>query len=189
MKARLNSHKDTKRLAILDAATELLALKPTATMQEIADAAHIGIATLHRYFDSRDTMMLELAFRAIHLVEEALEGLEVDEVEVEKSLTAILEALIPLGNKMYFLWTDASLYGHPEVTAAETKIQAPILGAIIAWQSKGKLRSDMNSEWVINVIYSLLFTTWQSVHAGNMAKNDAAQILVKTLLYGFATHK
>lgn len=66
------SVKDNKRKAILDASTELLALKQTATLQEIADHAGIGIATLHRYFSTRELLLDALALNAIGLVEEAL---------------------------------------------------------------------------------------------------------------------
>lgn len=66
------SVKDNKRKAILDASTELLAFKPTATLQEIADHAGIGIATLHRYFSTRELLLDALALNAIGLVDEAL---------------------------------------------------------------------------------------------------------------------
>ena len=42
----------------------------------------------------------------------------------------------------------------------------------------------MSSEWMLNVLYSLLFTMWQQVQEGNIAKNSAALLIVETLFNG-----
>lgn len=64
--------KEAKLRAILDAATELLVEKPTASLNDIAEYAGIGIATLHRYIESREQLMLQLGLRAVEVVEETL---------------------------------------------------------------------------------------------------------------------
>ncbi|KJB85662.1 hypothetical protein AZ66_23290, partial [Paenibacillus sp. E194] len=51
-------------------------------------------------------------------------------------------------------------------------------------QQKGLLRQDMSSEWIANVLYSLLILAWQQVHLGNIAKNSAAKLVVDTLYNG-----
>ncbi|NWF70773.1 MAG: helix-turn-helix transcriptional regulator [Chloroflexi bacterium] len=59
------SLKDLRRSELLNAASQLLALKPTASLAEIAAYAQIGKATLHRYFASRQDLMLALGDRAL----------------------------------------------------------------------------------------------------------------------------
>ncbi|MFD2879805.1 hypothetical protein ACFTAO_33695 [Paenibacillus rhizoplanae] len=34
-------------------------------------------------------------------------------------------------------------------------------------------------------MYNLLFVAWQEIQKGNLAKNDAPQLLVNTVLQGF----
>lgn len=46
---KTRSSKEAKLHMILDAATEILVEKPTASLNDIAEYAGIGIATLHRY--------------------------------------------------------------------------------------------------------------------------------------------
>lgn len=54
MKKDLSTLKEARFNAILDSATILLVENPTASMNEIAEYAGIGIATLHRYVESRE---------------------------------------------------------------------------------------------------------------------------------------
>ncbi|MBC3887502.1 TetR family transcriptional regulator [Acetobacterium paludosum] len=181
--------KDIKHQAILNSATELLALKPTATLQAIADYSKIGIATLHRHFVSREALLDELALNAIHLVEETFASLIIDPDDMKASLKRLFDALIPLGNKIYFLGTAASIDENPTIIAGETHLKRPILDAIETWQHNGCLKKDYPSRWILNVIYSLLFMTWQDIQAGNLAKNDATDLLLNTVLSGFSEIK
>ncbi|WP_044358082.1 TetR/AcrR family transcriptional regulator, partial [Paenibacillus sp. E194] len=55
---KTRSSKEAKLNTILDAATKILVEKPTASLNDIADYAGIGIATLHRYIENREQLML-----------------------------------------------------------------------------------------------------------------------------------
>lgn len=179
------SVKDNKRKAILDAATELLVLKPTVTLQEIADHAQIGIATLHRYFSTRELLLDALALNAIGLVDEALEGIMNDDSDMLRFLTEVFEALIPLGSKMSFLSFAASVDENPDILAEEARIKQPLREAVEGWQTRGLLNAAMPAHWMITVMYNLLFVAWQEIQNGNLAKNDAPQLLVSTVIQGF----
>lgn len=179
------SVKDNKRKAILDASTELLALKPTATLQEIADHAGIGIATLHRYFSTRELLLDALALNAIGLVEEALGGVTAEEHDMLSFLMEVFEVLIPLGGKVSFLSSAASVDENPHIVAEEARIKQPLREAVEGWQARGLLSTEMTAHWIITVMYNLLFVAWQEIQKGNLAKNDAPQLLVNTVLQGF----
>ncbi|MCP1309592.1 TetR/AcrR family transcriptional regulator [Paenibacillus tyrfis] len=175
--------------AILDAATEILVEKPTASMNEIAEYAGIGIATLHRYVESREQLMLQLGLRAAQVVGETISRIPLDEESSETCISQLVEALIPLGDKIYFLAHETSLNYNPEMSAAEEKLKEPIHHMIQSLQRKGHFRQDMSSEWILNVLYSLLFVTWQQVHEGNVAKKSAAALVLETLYHGFKASK
>ncbi len=115
--------KEARLRAILDAATELLIQKPTASLNEIAEYAGIGIATLHRYIESREQLMLQLGLRALQVVGESMRQIPLDEEKLEDYIPALIEALIPLGDKIYFLTHDATLYYSEEIIAAEHKLK------------------------------------------------------------------
>ncbi|MBL8157038.1 MAG: helix-turn-helix transcriptional regulator, partial [Anaerolineae bacterium] len=70
------STKDERRAELLNAAAELLATHPSASLAEIADYAGIGKATLHRYYASREDLMLALGFRALEMISQAISSSE-----------------------------------------------------------------------------------------------------------------
>jgi AcrR family transcriptional regulator len=188
MNKEMSAAKQAKLNLIMDAATTLLIEKPTASMNEIAERTGIGIATLHRYVESREQLMLHLGFRAIQVVGETMRGIPLDETSCESYIPQVIEALIPLGDKIYFLAHDASVHYNPELEKADEKLREPVLRVIELLQQKGYFRPSVSKEWIINVLYSLLFLTWQQVQEGHLAKKSAASLVIDTLYHGFRTH-
>lgn len=185
MKNARSAMKETRLNAILDAATGILVEKPTASLNEIAAYAGIGIATLHRYIESREQLMLRLGLRAVHVVGETISRIPIDEDRIENFIPELVEALIPLGDKIYFLANEASLNYSSEMVAAEESLKEPLRHAIQLLQDKGYFRQDMSSEWILNVMYWLFFATWQQVQEGSIAKKSAASLVLETLFHGF----
>lgn len=181
------STKDMKHKAILDLATEILAMKPTATLQEIADHANIGIATLHRHFATREGLLEELTLHAIQLMEEAFARITFDPHNLEGGLREALNALIPLGNKVYFLGSTAFRSDNPTVAEEAARVIRPLLQAIGEWKKSGLLSQDVPSKWMMVVMHHLLFVAWQEIQLGNIAKNDAAGFVLTTILNGFSS--
>jgi AcrR family transcriptional regulator len=180
------SRKDARRAALLNAAGELLAKHPTASLAEIADYAGIGKATLHRYFASRDDLMLALGYRALETVAAAIDACEPERGPVIEALTRVIEALVPLGDKLHFLLSEPILDTHPGFTAADRASQHAVRRLIERGQVGGELRSDLSAEWMLHHLNYALFATWQSVHDGFVARRDAPRLLATTLLGGIA---
>src|SRR3954453_14471855 len=55
--ARLRSDARRNRRSVLDAAVALLAQRPQATMQEVADASGLGRTTVYRHFPRRQDLI------------------------------------------------------------------------------------------------------------------------------------
>ncbi|WP_172193698.1 TetR/AcrR family transcriptional regulator [Saccharibacillus qingshengii] len=184
-KKELTSIKQMRLNTILDEATTCLIENPGASMNEIAEAAGIGIATLHRYVESREQLMVHLSFRAIEVVAETIEPIKLDETNYESYIPKLIEALIPLGDKIYFLDHEVSVNRSKEVEEKDQVLREPLLHAIGFLQQKGYFRQDANKNWIVDVLYSLLFLTWQQVADGNIARNSAAELLLSTFYHGF----
>ncbi len=182
------SKKDLKHESILNLATEILSINPTATLQEIADYSKIGIATLHRHFSSRDELLDDLAINAVAIVRNALKELKLDPNDTRGSLMSLFDLMIPLGNKISFLGSTYSNI-NKEIIEEEQKIQEPILNMIRVWQHNGQLNNRLSAKWILEVIYNLLFVMWQEIRSGDIAKNDASLILLQTVLVGFEVNK
>lgn len=120
--------------------TEILVEKPTASLNDIAEHAGVGIATLHRYVESREQLILQLGLRAAKVVGETMDHLPAVEENYDTYIPALVEALIPSGDKIHFLTQDTSLCCNAEMLAAEEKILERVRSAIHSLQQMGKLR-------------------------------------------------
>ncbi|MNN81042.1 hypothetical protein D3C81_1978240 [compost metagenome] len=76
-----------------------------------------------------------------------------------------------------------------ELEQAYLRVTEPIRDVFGVLQQKGLLRSPMNLDWMIEVLYSLLFLTWQQIYTGQLARNSAAQLLLDTYSNGFAVRR
>lgn len=73
--ARLRSDVVENRLRILEAATQVLAGDPNASMQEIADAAELNRGTLYRHFPSRERLVVAIHQVAVTKMRELYDSL------------------------------------------------------------------------------------------------------------------
>lgn len=177
--------KQAKLNAILDAATSLLVEKPTASLNEIAARAGIGIATLHRYVESREQLMLHLGFRAMDVLREAFDSAEKETVDPERYIPRLIETLIPLGDRICFLTRDATIDSNPDMEHAYRDIRGPVLEKIAKLQQKRILRQDCDAEWIWSVTESVLFLAWERMAGGHLTSRSAAELVEGTIRRGF----
>src|SRR3954465_15102023 len=107
--ARLRSDARRNRRTVLDAAVALLAQRPQATMQEIADASGLGRTTVYRHFPRRqdliDALFEDVLREAAETVAEALSSA----TSARELLCDLGPRIIAIGDRYRFL--DA----HPDL--------------------------------------------------------------------------
>jgi AcrR family transcriptional regulator len=181
------SVKETRREALLNAATEILTTNPTASLADIASHAGIGTATLHRYFSSREDLLLALGYRALDAIGGAIVESRVEEGTATEALTRLIDALVPLADRLYVLMNDSTLDTHPEFIEADRITQEPILKLIKRGQKSGELRSELPADWILHQMNFALYATWIAIYEGEVAPRHASKLLTATLLGGIAT--
>lgn len=180
--------RERRQERLLALACECLAGKPDASLNEIADYAGVGVATLHRYFGSRDGLMRLLSHQAIRLVQSALDTADLAACsDFRTYLERAVAALLPLGNRIYFLQSEVFKSGGSALDQAEDRIKQHFILQFKDWQARGQLRADLPADWLFRLVYSLLFAAWQAVHEGSLASREAAGLLAGTLLDGIAS--
>jgi AcrR family transcriptional regulator len=182
--SREPSVKESRRSEILNAASELLAQNPTASLAEISAHAGISNATLHRHFEGRDALMLALAVQIFDQIIDVIHRAEPDQGTATQAFTRIIEALVPLGDKVFFLIREKSLDLPPELDAADQATRAPIRRIIERGQASGEFRAELNADWIMQHLDYALYAMWQAVHDGWVARKEAPRLLVSTLLGG-----
>lgn len=172
--------------AIIDAATQLLAVKPDASINEIASAADVGRVTLYGHFDSRATLIRAVADRAIAQTDEALGQLDLDG-DPRDALGRLLEATWHLTHRFGAVVVAASQALPPEqMRLAHDELAARARGVLERGRDAGEFRADMPIDWQISVIQAIVHGASAAVHRGEITADDAPSLVRDTVLAALA---
>ncbi|GAA2011461.1 TetR/AcrR family transcriptional regulator [Microbacterium ulmi] len=164
--------------AIIAAATRLLAVNPDASVNEIAKAAGVGRITLYGHFDSRATLVQEVAQRAIAQTEKELAQVDVDG-DPRDALGRLLETTWHLTHRFGALVVAASQELSPEqMRRAHDEPFARARRLLERGRAAGEFRDDVPIDWQIIVIQAILHGASAAVHRGEITA-DAAPTLVR----------
>lgn len=181
------------RTHVLSAAQRVLNTDASASMGAVAEAAGISRATLHRHFDSREALLVELGTRSLDQWERRLDDADLEAVAASGDaarLRATLEALI-LGyvddsDQFGFALTDQVILANAELVARTKTLEDRESVLIAAAQHAGVLRADLPLRWFGAAIYGLLVAAREAVRIGDVARRDAGRLVLSTLLTGVA---
>jgi len=171
------------RGALLNAAASVLARNPGASLAEIAKAAGVGRATLHRWFATREDLRRELALDALRACDDATAHID-DSMSARDALAEVIRAIVPLGDRFRFLSTDLAVLEDPAVEQVYERQMHEMAELIDAAKQEGVLDPAVPTAWIAAALDSLIYTAWESVDRGDVARNDAAALVERTFLRG-----
>ena len=170
------------RQAILDAAIELLARNRGASLTEIAVRAGVGRASLHRHFPSRNDLIAEVVRQCMDETDAATAAATRNAGSARETLWRMLEAVIPLGDRYYFL---AAVVSDKADLRARHEAEMEWLARLIdGLKGEGVLAADVPRTWAAAQIDAQIWIAWTEVAAGRVAPADAAELAFRTLLEG-----
>lgn len=173
--------------SILEAAEQVLAADPGASMEQIATAAGLARTTVHRRFANRQAVLDALAVSAARQLIDAVDDGRPDTAPPLVALHRITANVLQVKHS----WTYA--LGLPPAPGSEAarlhaEVQARCTAVLERAQHDGLLSPDADLDWARRVYYALV---GESLH-GNDANADPDAIaarLVETFLHGFAVAK
>jgi TetR/AcrR family transcriptional regulator, mexCD-oprJ operon repressor len=140
---------------ILDAAAHVFANGGESSMNEIAETAGVGRATLYRYFPNRQALWDEVAVDAVSKVGERLQQARLDGVAIEEGLRRAIRALVEVGD--YFVVITRAR-ADPSSPRLDTAISVPLDQLFDRGQSTGFIRTDLDSAWLTDALVSQVVT-------------------------------
>ena len=169
------------RAAILDAAVDVLAADPSASLADVARRAGLGRATLYRHFPSREALRDAIRQEALARAEAALAVAGLDGLTPREGVRRAAEALVPLGMRFRVLLAEGADVD-PEFVVARDRVLAPLLGLMgrVAAERGG----TVDPVWAGMVLANLLVTAARAADAGVLAPDDAAEMVARTLFDG-----
>ncbi|MER5885841.1 helix-turn-helix domain-containing protein [Streptomyces sp. NPDC001941] len=172
------------REQVLHTAAALLTRKATATMDEVARAAGIGRATLHRHFAGRDALIRALEELGLRTFEEAVDAARLDEDGAEDALRRLVAGVEPAAGLLAFLVTENQLFEGEGQNEGWARLDARVSALFRRGQESGEFRIDLTPSWLTDALYGLVSSASWCVQDGRMAAKDFQYMIVELLLGG-----
>ncbi|PNV35456.1 TetR family transcriptional regulator [Streptomyces sp. DH-12] len=169
---------------VLRSAAALLARRSTATMDEVAKAAGISRATLHRQFAGRDALVRALEALGIAECEAALAAARIDEGPATDAVRRLVAEIEPQAGLLSFLYSENELFEGEEQNEGWARIDESIADLFRRGQSSGEFRIDLTPVWLTEALYGLLASAAWAVAEGRVAPKDFTHMIVELLLGG-----
>lgn len=176
---------DKTETAIINAAFTTYAAKPTATLAEVAEAAGVGRATLHRHFKGRKDLMTALALQSIREIDTAFETATRDAQSYTDAMRLGLEAMVGLANRQMFLETEP-LDHVPEVALEHERQKAELADALEHVRKEGGIADNIPTPWAVKTYEAMTYTAWSMVRDGEATPKQASALAWQTLCSGLS---
>jgi AcrR family transcriptional regulator len=181
------------REEIMAAAIQRLNRVPTASMAELAEAAGISRATLHRHFSSREELLIELGDRSLDAWEHTLEEAGVaaaaasgDPEHIRRTLADLLDRHLVYAEEHGFALSEHALAVDPRLARRADELEEREIELLTAAQRAGVVRADLPVRWMSSVMYGLLVAGRQSILRGDVARRDLHRVVMETLYRGIS---
>jgi AcrR family transcriptional regulator len=139
------------RAAVLEAGARLLADRPMASMQEIADASGVGRTTVYRHFPAREDLVAAL----VKQVAEETTAVTQDVVSNGQSGAEVLRHLaariVALGRRWSFLRSQRQ-----EVISSLQESDRVYRAWVVQAQRTGELRRDFDPDFILAVTRAMV---------------------------------
>lgn len=182
------------RDTVLAAAQRLLTTEPTASMAQIATAAGVGRATVHRHFSTREDLLHEIGRRSLDRWEESIHRAGVsaavasgDPERIRTCLGDLIDRFVADSEDFGIALTDPTVINEPGLRARAEVLFADEVTLYAAAQDAGLLRADVPARWLGHTVYGLLISVRDALVAGDVARRDAADLVRVTFLEGSAS--
>lgn len=174
------------RAALLDAAVDVLAAAPQASLTEVATRAGLARATLYRHFRSRDALLAAIREEALARAAAALAGADLASCDTREGVCRAAAVLVPLGMRFRILLSEGA-DSDADFLAARNDALAPLWGVVARGLERREISSAAGPAWPGLVLASLLMTAVRAAGDGLIDPAEAGQLVAGSFLEGFGT--
>jgi AcrR family transcriptional regulator len=174
---------------IVSSAQALLARNPGATTIELAAAAGVGRATLHRYFPSRTALVRAAGLEAMARLSRDLRRATRVKEPARAALARVLGVLVAHGAALHFLLVAADLFDDPELARAERVIDRLVDPVFERAVQARILRRDLDPVWLDAAVEGLIYAAWSAVADGRISAADAPGLVLDAIRRGFGARR
>ncbi|WP_145910687.1 TetR/AcrR family transcriptional regulator [Kitasatospora viridis] len=172
--------------SVLKSAADVLSRNPTAHLDEIARAAGISRASLHRIFPGREALLHEVGMFALRRYRDALDTADLEHGDTEETVRRLVELLVPDAMLCAFLAGENQLYDNPELSELWDRLGDRMRAFFLRGQQEGRFRIELSAGWLAESFFALVAGIGWAVQDGRLAPRESAQALTELFLGGAA---
>ncbi|MCB7136220.1 TetR/AcrR family transcriptional regulator [Cellulosimicrobium marinum] len=168
------------RRAILEAATTLLSTDRAASLADVAQAAHVGRTTLHRYFPERADLVEAIASEAVVRTRAAITAARLDEGDPAAAVRRLAFEYYELGPWYMVLFNELS-DGEPEFWAEAEQAEEPVRDLLRRGQADGVLDDQVTVTWLLRTLWWMLFNAWSMADEGEVSRAEGLRMALRSI--------
>ncbi|HUJ06468.1 MAG TPA: TetR/AcrR family transcriptional regulator [Streptosporangiaceae bacterium] len=172
--------------AILDAALDCLSRDPQANIVDIAKSAGVGRVTLYGHFATRGQLVEAAFVHALRQAEATLDALDLSG-DPRQALTKLATTSWQIMDR--YRGALAAAQRELPLGRIRSHVDGPMerLAALIGrGQQVGVFRSDLPTEWLVAMFYTVMHGAVSEIAAGRLLAEDAARVINATLVAAYA---
>ncbi|TFV59115.1 TetR/AcrR family transcriptional regulator [Mycobacterium sp. PS03-16] len=177
----------TDRDRLLRAAADFLGRRPNATQDEIAAAAGVSRATLHRHFAGKPALMAALDELAIAEMGAAVESARLHLGSAADAVRRLVTACRPVAPYLSLLYSQSQDVDAEQSLQGWADVDAEITRLFERGQRDGEFRPDLTAAWLTEALYSLVAGYGWATQVGRVAARDFDRMITELLLNGVKT--
>ena len=169
---------------IIEAAIEVFSKNPFASLDEVAEAAEVGRATLFRNFSTRKNLLNQLSLEVENEFKECMEALDLESSEPLESFKDFIAKLIPIAGKYQFLVYEPLRSQDTEHENAYKSNMKRLQKIIEEFQKIGLISKKLPSYWAAIVCDRLVFNVWETIEEGQATVDEATNLVFNAITSG-----
>lgn len=154
---------------ILNAAFEVLGQDFSAPLEKIAETAGVTRATLHRYYNNRETLLEATGLELLRLTKEIINKAAASYDNPSQQLKAVITKSAEMGEHFHFLMHAVEHDNHEQHYPKFQEVEQQLANLIERVRQDGFIRSDVPTSWVIHVYYGIMSAAWRALSEGGVA--------------------
>jgi TetR/AcrR family transcriptional regulator, mexCD-oprJ operon repressor len=176
--------RDRTAAAIIDSAATVLAVRGEAvSMEEIANSAGIGRATLYRYFSNREELLRAMAAASVRELTARVKEADLDVVSFDEAIPRLARGILATGSKYVALSLDSAELtdAYPEM---KTEVIEPIRALFRRAIADGSLRQDLPPDVLLDLFSGLIKGGLSATVSGRRGIEETAAAVATLFLHG-----
>lgn len=171
---------------LLNAVSAALAANLGASTQEIAAAAGISRATLHRAFSSREKLVDTVAAHAVREGKRIFDEAGIDDRPAAEAFERLSASVVPLAIAYSLLWSEPAISQTVRLHAEAERLDDRFERYFERGQAEGVFRTDLAPRWLAYSAGAQAIAAWWSIGDGYVGAREGPKLFRRTLLAGIA---